>query len=167
MTNEIEVLKKQEELLQFESFDHEEAYRLGTFMVNYAKEHGITIAVSICMNNGCIVFQYCPDGTNLLNQKWMQRKFNLVKMMERSSLLSFKLLKNNQETLESHGLSQGEYALCGGGFPIRIKGSRPVLGAIIASNLYHVEDHEFIVDCLREFLDCPLAPRFPYTSEAI
>ncbi len=167
MTKEVNILKKQEELLQFDVFDHEEAYRLGTFMVNYAKEHNIIIAVSIYMNNGCIIFQYCPDGTNLLNQKWMQRKFNLVKTMERSSLLSFEIFKNKQETLKTHALSEEKYALCGGGFPIRIKGSKPVIGAIIASNLDHVEDHEFIVNCLRKFLNCPSAPCFSCAKKTI
>ena len=71
MAETLNILKKQEELLQFTHFDHNTAYKLGTFMVDYAQKNSITIAVSIRMNNGCILFQHCPDGTNLLNQKWM------------------------------------------------------------------------------------------------
>ena len=115
------------------------------------------------MNNGCIVFQHCPDGTNLLNQKWMERKFNTVKLMERSSLLSALTWERDGDIPSVHGLADKDYALCGGGFPIRIKGTDTVIGAVIASNLYHIADHEFIIDCLREFLNCPEAPKFPYT----
>lgn len=163
MSENLELLKKQEELLQFEHFNHEDAYALGTFMVEYARKNNITIAVSIRMNNGCILFQHCPDGTNLLNQKWMGRKFNSVKLMERSSLLSAMTFEEAGDTLATHALKEEDYALCGGGFPIRIKGTGAVIGAVISSNLYHIADHEFIIDCLREFLNCPEAPAFPYT----
>jgi len=163
MAENLNILKTQEELLQFSRFNHDTAYKLGTFMVNYAQTHDITIAVSICMNNGCILFQHCPDGTNLLNQKWMERKFNTVKLMERSSLLSALTFEKDGDTLDTHALSLEDYALCGGGFPIRIKGNSTVIGAIISSNLYHIADHEFIINCLKEFLNCPEAPNYPYT----
>ena len=163
MCKDLSILKKQEELLQFDHFSNNDAFDLGSFMVSYAKKNNITIAVSIRLNNGCILFQHCPDGTNLLNQKWMERKFNLVSLMERSSLLSTLTLEYNNETLENHALSTNAYALCGGGFPIRIKGNSTVIGAIIASNLYHIADHEFIISCLKEYLNCPEAPAFPYT----
>ena len=65
--------------------------------------------------------------------------------------------------MRTHALSNNDYALCGGGFPIRIKGSKTVIGAVIASNLYHIADHEFIISCLKEYLNCPDAPAFPYT----
>lgn len=163
MDKNIEILKKQEDLLQFPHFNHSTAYELGTFMVSCAQKQNITIAISIRMNNGCIAFQYCPDGTNLLNQKWMERKFNTVSMMERSSLLSALTFEQDHDTLENHGLSATDYALCGGGFPIRIKGNSVVIGTIIASNLYHIADHKFVINCLKDFLQCPEAPNFPYT----
>ena len=163
MDKNIEILKRQEELLQFPFFNHSTAYELGTLMISCAQKQNITIAISIRMNNGCIVFQHCPDGTNLLNQKWMERKFNTVSLMERSSLLSALTFEQDQDTLEDHGLSTTDYALCGGGFPIRVKGNSAVLGSIIASNLYHIADHEFIIDCLKKFLHCPEAPNVLYT----
>ena len=163
MCKNLNILKKQEELLQFEHFSNDDAFELGSFMVSYARKHNITIAISIRLDNGCILFQHCPDGTNLLNQKWMDRKFNFVKLMERSSLLSTFTFEHDNDTLETHALSNNDYALCGGGFPIRIKGSKTVIGAVIASNLYHIADHEFIISCLKEYLNCPDAPAFPYT----
>lgn len=163
MSQNPDILKKQEELLQFDHFNHEDAYALGTLMVEYAKKHSITIAVSIRMNTGCILFQHCPDGTNLLNQKWMERKFNTVKLMERSSLLSALVWEEGGDTADVHGLESADYAICGGGFPIRIKGTNAVIGAIIASNLYHIADHEFVINCLKEYLNCPEAPNYPYT----
>lgn len=163
MHENLNILKQQEKLLQFDHFNNDIAYKLGSFMVSYARKHNITIAVSIRMNNGCILFQHCPDGTNLLNQKWMERKFNSVRLMERSSLLSALTFEHDNDTLETHALSPNDYALCGGGFPIHVKGSSGVIGVILASNLYHIADHEFITAALKEYLDCPKAPAFPYT----
>lgn len=52
MDKNIEILKKQEDLLQFPHFNHSTAYEFGTFMVSCAQNQNITIAISIRMNNG-------------------------------------------------------------------------------------------------------------------
>lgn len=158
-----DILEKQEKLLQFEQFDSNEALKLGNFMMEYAKKNSITIAISIRSNSGCILFQHCPNGTNLLNQKWMERKFNTVRLMEKSSLQAALEWEDEQCTTQTHGLKDSEYALCGGGFPIRIKGLTVPVGAVIASNLYHMADHEFIIDCLRAYLNCSEVPSYPFT----
>lgn len=162
MAENFEILAEQEEKLQFDSFDQDTAWKLGCFMVEYAKKKHITIAACIRMNDGCIVFQHCPDGTNALNQRWMERKFNLVKLTGHSSLLTALNWEKDGQTAATHGLEEMEYAVCGGGFPIRIKGSKTALGAVIASNLFHIADHEFVVNCLKEFLNLPEVPDYPY-----
>ena len=163
MAYHFDILEEQEQLLRFPKFDHSVAWELGCFMVERAKAQGITIAVSIRMANGSIVFQYLPEGTNALNEKWMRRKFNTVTLMEQSSLRATFAIEAKGESLQTHALREEDYALCGGGFPIRIQGSEAVAGVILASNLYHITDHEFITDCLRDFLSCPLVQSYPYT----
>ncbi len=158
-----DILEAQERLLRFPKFDHSVAWDLGCFMVERAKEQGIVIAVSVRMANGSIVFQYLPEGTNALNEKWMGRKFNTVSLMESSSLRATFTIEAKGETLQTHTLPEEDYALCGGGFPVRVQGSEAIAGVILASNLYHITDHEFITDCLRDFLSCPEAPSYPYT----
>lgn len=163
MAYHFDILEEQEQLLRFPKFDHSVAWDLGCFMVARARAQGITIAVSIRMANGSIVFQYLPEGTNALNEKWMGRKFNTVTLMESSSLRAAFTLEAKGESLQTHTLREEDYALCGGGFPVRIQGMEPVVGVVLASNLYHITDHEFIVGCLRDYLSCPLAPSYPYT----
>lgn len=162
MIANIDILKKQEEKLQFPEFSHEEVWKLGSFMVEYAKKNEIVIAVSIRMNNGCTVFQYCPDGTGALNQKWMERKFNTVRLTGHASLLTALEWEAENQFPETHGLVAEDYAICGGGFPIYVKGNRCSVGAVIASNLFHIADHEFVVNCLKEYLKCPDVPNYPY-----
>jgi uncharacterized protein (UPF0303 family) len=44
-----------------------------------------------------------------------------------------------------------DYAACGGGFPIRLKGVG-LVGSISYSALPHLEDHDFVVKVLSKFL---------------
>lgn len=163
MADHTDILKKQEELLRFEKFDNNEAWKLGMCMAEYAEKNDITIAVSIITMDGCTVFQHFPNGTNALNQKWIQRKFQTVKLTSQSSLLTCLQWEKEGQTAQTHGVCENDYALCGGGFPIRVKGSETVLGAVIASNLHHMADHGFVVNCLKEFLQMPDVEDFPYT----
>ena len=145
------VLQEQEKLLQFDSFTNADAWRLGNIMVEEIAARGIELAVCIRKINGNIIFQYATDGTNLNNQRWMMRKFNTVAYMECSSLTATVMSHLTGEVIATHGLSETEYKLCGGGFPVRIKGSGMTM-VITVSNLPHEKVHEFIVSCLSKYL---------------
>ena len=153
----IEILQKQEELLWFDAFDGNTAWELGTFMKGEAEAKGISIAVCIRLNNGCRLFQYVPVGTNVSNQSWMERKYETVKRMERSTLLSRYVLESKEQTLADHGTSERECTLYGGGFPIRVRGAG-MIGVLTVSALPHEEDHEFIVRCLEKYLKAENVP---------
>lgn len=159
---DLEILMKQEDELQFDFFDQEEAYKLGTFMVSYAHKYNVTIAISIRMSNGYTAFQYGPEGTCLNNQRWMDRKYNTICNWQKSSLHAARMLEERKQSLEHHGVSSADYALCGGGFPVRIKGNSGIIGFILVSNLFHVADHAFIIDCLKEYLQKPDVPVIEY-----
>lgn len=162
MDNHLDILAKQEELLRFPKFDNETALQLGQFMIERAKKQGINVAVSIRTAGGAALFQHLMHGCNAMNDNWIRRKFNTVRLMECSSLRARVFLESVGEDLKISGLSEVDYALVGGGFPIRIAGSEPVIGAVICSNLFHVLDHEFVTGSLREFLNIPDAPKYPY-----
>ncbi len=163
MKHHLDILEKQEQMLRFERFCQSDALALGNLMAQRAQKAGLTVAISIRLGNGSILFQYLPDGTNALNEKWMRRKFNTVMTTTCSSLREAFSLEEKGSSAADQGLDEAEYALCGGGFPIRIRGSEAVIGAVIASNLYHIADHEFVTGALREYLGCPDAPEYPYT----
>jgi uncharacterized protein (UPF0303 family) len=50
------------------------------------------------------------------------------------------------------GERAGEYAIHGGGFPIRIKDVEGIVGVIVVSGLTMQEDHEVIVEVLEEYI---------------
>ncbi|MFA9378804.1 MAG: heme-degrading domain-containing protein [Lachnotalea sp.] len=154
----IKVLEMQEEILQFSHFTNDDAWELGNIIVTAAKKLDVTIATSIKLNSGYTVFQHGFDGTNLVNEKWMDRKFNIVKVTEKSSLYAAMLLQRSEETLEDWGLNAKDYAACGGGFPIRVE-EVGVIGAVVITGLDHVTDHDLLIKCISKYLHVDEVPR--------
>lgn len=157
-----EIVETQEKLLQFDSFTNANAWELGCLMVEEVKKRGIELAICIRKINGNIVFQYATDGTSTINQKWMQRKFNTVSSMEMSSLLATVDANITGNDLTVHAFSKTDFVLCGGGFPVRIKGSGIVM-VITVSYLPHEKDHDFIICCLEKYLGIEV----PHLTEEI
>lgn len=154
----IAILKMQEEILQFSHFTNEDAWELGNMIVAEAKRRRLAVAVSIRLNNGYTLFQYAADGTNLQNEHWLTRKQNTVRTLERSSLYSYMQLRKNEESMEDWLLDPREYAVVGGGFPIRIE-EVGVIGGILVSGMDHVSDHDLIVKCISRYLHIDEVPR--------
>lgn len=154
----LKVLELQEEILQFTHFTNADAWELGSLIVSEAKKRKLSVAVSIRLNNGLTVFQYCFDGKNLTNENWLRRKFNVVKEMETSSLYLYTKLKKTDRIMADVFLDEMNYANSGGGFPIRVE-DVGVIGAILVSGLNHVADHDLIVKCLAKYLHTDEVPR--------
>ena len=153
----IQIVAKQETLLRFDAFTAETAWDLGSFIVSRVRARGIDMAVSIRKLNGHILFQYCTPGTSLNNQNWMNRKANTVALTEGASLRAWASMNVKGQTFADMGLDALSYAFCGGGFPIRLK-TGELAGMVIVSNLPHMDDHRFLVDCLAAFLNVDNLP---------
>ena len=153
----IDTVKQQELDLRFDSFSNDDAFELGKHFVQKIKDDGIEMAVQIKKVNGNTLFSYFSDGTNLMNENWMKRKFKTVLMNERSSYLmwAFNEMGGRGQDLikdvEILGIDPKEYALCGGGFPVKLK-TGEMVAVILASNLPHEKDHKFIVEGLESYL---------------
>ena len=154
----IDTVKKQELELRLEHFSNDDAYALGNQYVKKIKDDGIEMAVQIKKINGNTLFSYFSEGTNLMNENWMKRKFKTVIMNEKSSYLTWafneKAGRGDDPVRDAslQGMDTKEYAICGGGFPIKLK-SGEMVGVILASNLPHEKDHQFIVDGLTDYIN--------------
>jgi uncharacterized protein (UPF0303 family) len=146
-----EILLKQEEMLQFDHFTGQDVWDLGKLMVEEMYRQNIDMTINIRQLNGRVLFHYAAEKTALINQKWMDRKFNTVSLMERSSLAVTVTSKITGEVVETHGLDEKDYVFCGGGFPVRIKDGR-IVAVVLVSNLPHVQDHAYMVGCLAKYL---------------
>lgn len=154
----LRILEMQEEVLQFAHFTNADAWELGNIIVAEIKKHNLQVAVSIQLNNGYTVFKYAADGTNLHNDSWLTRKYNMVKVKEMSSLRAYALLQTQEKTLNEWFLDPKEYGAVGGGFPIRVE-EVGVIGAVVVSGLPHVQDHDLVIKCISRYLHVDAIPR--------
>ena len=145
------IVKRQEELLVFDHFDHDDAWRLGRQLVEDAREKGLPIAAEIWIN-GYMVFRYGFGGTNNYNDLWLSRKVNTVNMLHRSTPRAHYMPFVGEDDLyrDAH-LDPNEYANMGGGFPIRVKGVG-CIGVLAVSGLAHTRDHQTAVDAAAKYL---------------
>lgn len=150
MSDSLRFVAKQEEFLRFESFSNDDAFALGCLLVKHGKKFG-PAAVEITIN-GLILFRNFPNGTNQENGFWMAAKRNLVNARGRSTYGSFLEAQEQGKTLTDWKLlPETDYALWGGGFPIRLK-SGALIGTACVSGLPHEQDHQTLVDGISEFL---------------
>ena len=116
-----------------------------------------------------MVFQCATEpGTVVDNEIWVRRKRNVVlrwgvstwlmrcKMLagtncgtsdvEQAFVRKFALRSSNG------GSTADEYAIHGGGFPVRVKGVDGVVGVIVVSGLKQEHDHQVVIEVLQEYL---------------
>jgi uncharacterized protein (UPF0303 family) len=156
----IALLEKQEEELQFAHFNRQDVWKLGKELAARILDDGLKLAVTIRLLNGFTLFQYAPEGTKAENAYWLEKKFNVVRDLDASSLLHTLRLQKRNQTLESRGLDPKLYAWGGGGFPIRVRGTGLVAVAA-ASGLPHLQDHDTLVESIAKVLRVKDAPRIP------
>ena len=147
-----EILKQQEEILRVEKMSAEDALALGVIMSGLAKEkYRKPIAIRIILG-GHVAFSFLMDGTSMNNEWWMDKKLNTCRVSGVSSIRSLVELAEGIRPMESEFENEGDYALCGGCFPLRNAAGR-LLGYVLASGMPHECDHQLIVDALAEFLN--------------
>jgi uncharacterized protein (UPF0303 family) len=148
----LENLKKEEETLQFTQFTNETAYRLGNKLVTGAIEKQLSMTVDICRGDQQL-FHYALPGTSQDNDEWIKRKNRVVNRFLHSSYymaIHYNIL--NTTIQEKSFLDPSEYAAFGGAFPIIIQ-NVGVVGTITVSGLPHKQDHDFVVEVIKEFLE--------------
>ena len=150
--NDLEKIALQEKRLQFDSFDAEAAWAIGTALKAAAEKRGAAVAVDIQLH-GHPLFAYAMMGTTPDNLDWIRRKRNVVLRYHRSSYAIGLTHQRNQTTLQSKtGLDLRDYAPHGGCFPIILAGTGCV-GTITVSGLPQREDHELVVSVLQKYLN--------------
>ena len=147
----IETCAAQEDKYVFESFTRKDAMELGRLIAENARRtYGTGIAVGVAVN-GLKVFQYVDEGATIHNAEWLDRKIATVTQFHKSSLRVWAEFEDAGITLEGERLNPYQFALCGGGFPLTVRGAG-VIGVIAASGLPHLDDHQVLIDALEEFI---------------
>lgn len=144
-------LLAEEAELVFDAFDNDTAWRLGVHLVEQAREQQLPVTVSV-RRNGQRLFHAALDGTGPDNDAWLDRKCRVVDRFGHSSFYVGAQARGKGTTFEeSSRLDRDTYAAHGGAFPVTVR-RVGVVGTVAVSGLPQLEDHRFVVGCLRSFL---------------
>jgi uncharacterized protein (UPF0303 family) len=139
-------LAAEEAELQFTSFTNDDAWALGTALVEAAR--GLPVAVAIS-RNGQQLFHAALPGTSADNDDWIRRKIAVVNRFGHSTLyMRQQFLEQGTTFEEATGLDPREYAAHGGGFPILVRNVGAV-GVVVVSGLPQLDDHRMVVAAIR------------------
>jgi uncharacterized protein (UPF0303 family) len=148
---DLAVIARQEEMLRWDGFDADVAWRLGSAMREMLVERGAggTVEIEVA---GQVLFTAATVGATPGQADWIRRKRNTVRRFARSSYAVGRQLERDGETMEGrHGLALADYAAHGGGFPVWVKGVGCV-GTIIASGMPQRDDHNLVVAAMAKVL---------------
>lgn len=144
-------LRRHEEELVFPSFDHHDAWHLGSLIANRAITGGHAVAIDIRRPN-IVLFRCVLPGATADQEEWVRRKSASALRFERSTaLLSEEFAAKSFDPTQRGWLAPEDYTLAGGSFPIRVRGTG-VVAAVTASGLSSDDDHQLVVDSIRTYL---------------
>lgn len=149
--NDLDLIRQQEDELQFYLFSAETAWEVGNRLRDEALARGAAMTFEVQVA-GRTLF-YGQTGFAPADQmEWIRRKRNVVMRFARSSYaIGLDLQQQGKTIEEKYGLPVAEYATHGGGFPIVLRGTGCV-GSVIASGLPQREDHAMVVNALAAVL---------------
>jgi uncharacterized protein (UPF0303 family) len=152
ITPTVEELEAQERRLVFRRFTHDDAWALGSLLVDLARERQAPVAIDI-HRAGQQLFHAALPGSAPDNDAWIARKRRVVERYGSASYLVGARCRAKGTTFEdSSRLNPDEYAAHGGSFPITVEGVG-VIGAVTVSGLPQLQDHRFVVEALEQFLN--------------
>jgi uncharacterized protein (UPF0303 family) len=137
-----------EELPDFDHFNHDDAWRMGWALVERCRADGLPIVISIRLGEQR-VFHVALPGTSADNDYWVERKINVVRRFDLSTMdVHDRYRKAVPDLFTAFGLSRAEFAPGEGGVPIRVRGTQ--VGVLAVSGLDGGGDHEVVLAGLRE-----------------
>ncbi|MDQ0777004.1 uncharacterized protein (UPF0303 family) [Streptomyces aurantiacus] len=145
-------LEEQERRLTLPRFTHDDAWTLGTLLVELAREREAPVAIDI-RRAGQQLFHAALPGSSPDNDAWIDRKRRVVERYAASSLLVGTRFRAKDTTFEaSSRLDPDTYAAHGGAFPLTVEGTG-VIGTVVVSGLPQLDDHALVVEALTRFKD--------------
>ncbi|MGV9565247.1 heme-degrading domain-containing protein [Streptomyces sp. NPDC003480] len=143
-------LEAQERRLTLTHFTYDDAWALGTLLVELARARSAPVAIDI-RRGGQQLFHAALPGSTPDNDAWIDRKRRVVERYGCSSLLVGTRFRAKGTTFEeSSRLDPDVYAAHGGAFPIAVQGAG-VIGTVVVSGLPQLEDHALVVEALERF----------------
>ena len=144
-------IEEQESRLQFTHFTLDDAWTIGSRLVELGRARSLGITIDITRGDQQ-VFHAALDGTTADNDDWVARKIRTVRRFQASSfLVGRRFAASGKDFSEATGLPLNQYAAHGGCFPVVIRNAG-LVGTVTVSGLPQADDHALVVEVLEEFL---------------
>ena len=144
-------IEEQESRLQFTHFTLDDAWTIGSRLVELGRARSLGITIDITRGDQQ-VFHAALDGTTADNDDWVARKIRTVRRFQASSfLVGRRFAASGKDFSEATGLPLNQFAAHGGCFPVVIRNAG-LVGTITVSGLPQADDHALVVEVLEEFL---------------
>ncbi|SEL57045.1 heme-degrading domain-containing protein [Streptacidiphilus jiangxiensis] len=151
MTTTAELID-QERRLQFARFTNDDAWRLGSLLVDLARERQLPVTIDIRRGDQQL-FHFASSGTCADNDAWIERKIRVVRRYGASSYLVGQRFREQGSSFEEKSrLDLDQYAAHGGAFPV-VVADVGLVGTVAVSGLPQIEDHKLVVEALEQFLE--------------
>lgn len=152
---DLESISRIDSSLVFEHFTTEDAWLLGSALRTRLLPIStpVVIDISLANQNQCLFHTCTHPGVMPDNDCWVARKRKTVLRWGCSTwYMHCKFGGDEVAFREKYGLgnSAGEYAIHGGGVPIRVTGVEGVVAVAVVSGLKQDEDHAVVVEAIRE-----------------
>jgi len=155
LPRDLEAISRIDKSLVFEHFTTEDAWLLGSALRERLMPIPTPVVINISLaNQNQTLFHTCThSGVMPDNDSWVARKRKTVLRWGVSTwFMSCKFNGDEVAFAAKYGLgnSAGEYAIHGGGVPIRVAGVEGVVAVVVVSGLKQEEDHAVVVEVIRE-----------------
>ena len=147
---DIAAILVQEATLKLPGFTPETAWQIGTTLREMALERKVPLVIDVRrFGSPHQQLFYCAlEGTTPDNQRWVQRKINVVARFHKSSYHVGRLLEQSGLSFGArYNLPEEDYAAHGGCFPLHVEGAG-IVGSVTVSGLPQREDHNLVVEAL-------------------
>ncbi|KAM0314121.1 hypothetical protein ACHAO8_004907 [Botrytis cinerea] len=152
---DLESIARIDSSLIFEHFTTSDAWVLGSALRERLLPHPTPVVISISLSNANQVLFHCctHSGTMPDNDSWVSRKRKTVLRWGVSTWYMWCKFEGDEGAFaRKYGLGNeaGDYAIHGGGVPIRVTGVEGVVACVVVSGLKQWEDHGVIVEVIRD-----------------
>lgn len=109
--------------------------------------------IALANSNQLLFHTVSRTGTAPANDIWVSRKRKAVLRWGMSTYALHIKMNGDEEGFKTRyqlGNSAGEYAIHGGGVPIRVKSVEGIVAVVVVSGLKQEEDHAIAVEALQQ-----------------
>ncbi|PVH95653.1 hypothetical protein DM02DRAFT_600503 [Periconia macrospinosa] len=156
---DLEAIKSQTDALILSRFTANDAFNLGSALRSRIQSlyPNTPAVINITHANTDSLLFHCATGSGIQpdNDIWVARKRRTVKRWGTSSYFMGRKFGGDEDAFAKKyalGERAGDYAIHGGGVPVKVKGVEGTVAVVIVSGLKQEEDHMVVVEGLERLM---------------